>query len=109
MSSTWTPRSSSAASVRVAYTAPLAPVTAIATAWRPSAIQRHRQHDQVEDPDVTVQIERALDLRQIVRAHQRLFVDEHGRHGGDAGKIYQTKRHDERERDETRDGDDVQG
>src|SRR5471032_3413055 len=114
MSSTWTPRSRSAATVRVAYTAPLAPVTAIAIAWRffalvvsvlPGAIERHREHEEVQDADVAVEIERALHLRQVVRADQRLFVDQHGRDRGHAGQVHRAERRDPRQRHEAGDGD----
>src|SRR5438874_4072363 len=111
ISSTCRPRSSSAASVRVAYIAPLAPVTPSATASRgrgesalPGAIECDHQRDEIQDADVSVQIERALDLREIVGAHERLLVDEHRGHGRHAGQIDRAERRDERQRKATRDG-----
>ena len=63
--------------------APLAPVIAMATDGFDRAgqrdIDRHRQHEEIQDADVAVQIERALHLRQVVGPHQRLFVDEQQR------------------------------
>src|SRR5689334_6584277 len=104
MSSTCTPRSSSAASVRVAYTAPLAPVIAIAIDRRrsasPGAIQRHDEHDEIENPDVAVQIERALHLREIVRRYERLLVREQRGDDGDAGEVDGTEGGDECQRQE---------
>src|SRR6188472_1244029 len=91
--STWRPRDNSAASVRVAYSAPLAPVMAMATdAWRSLDIDGDGEDDQVEDADVAVQIERALDLRQIARTDQRLFIDQQERDGADADEIEQRQR-----------------
>ena len=46
---------------------------------RSSPVHRQAGREQIEDADVAVQIERALDLRQIVGAHQRLLVDEQQR------------------------------
>ena len=48
---------------------------------------RDDQHEQVEDADVAVQIERALHLRQVVGAHERLLVDEQRGDDRDAGEI----------------------
>src|SRR5436190_18522463 len=103
------PRSSNAASVRVAYIAPLAPVTASAIDGFASAggIQRHGEDAQIQDADVAVQIEGALDLREIVRADERLLEDEQRRHHGDAREVYRTERGDQCQRDETTDGDAV--
>ena len=42
---------------------------------------------QIQDADVAVQIERALHLRQIVRADERLLVHEQRGDAGDAGEI----------------------
>src|SRR3954470_13033244 len=78
-SSRWHPRSSSAAIVRVAYTAPLAPVTAIAMLRRFTGsvdIDGCRGCCEIQDADVAVQIKCPLDLRQIVLAHERLLVNE---------------------------------
>ena len=47
----------------------------------------HGQHEQVQDADVAVQIERALHLRQIVGAHERLLVDEQHRDRRHAGEV----------------------
>src|SRR5262245_28091642 len=104
MSSTWTPWASSAATVRVAYTAPLAPVMPMAIDRRDSApIQRHGQHDQVENPDVAIEIERPLHLRQIVGAHERLLVHQQRGDNDHAGEIERAERCDERQRGETTD------
>src|SRR6185295_6443190 len=105
-SSTWAPRSSSAATVRVAYSAPLAPVMPMATAGV-LGIQGHDQDQEIQDADVAVQIEGALHLREIVGANQRLFVDQHGRDGGNAGQIDAAERGDERQRNQAGNRDDV--
>ena len=39
-----------------------------------------REHEQIQDADVAVQVERALHLRQIVGADERLLVHEQRRH-----------------------------
>src|SRR5689334_15827515 len=67
INSTRAPASRSAASVRVAYNAPLAPVIATMTEGGAlSGIQGHDEHEKIENADVSVQVERALHLRQIV-------------------------------------------
>src|ERR1043166_491399 len=102
------PRSSSAASVRVAYTAPLAPVIARAMEGDSArGIQRDHQHEQIENADVAVEIEGALDLRQIVRAYERLLVDQQRGDDRYAGEVHRTEGRDQRQRDQTHDRDDV--
>src|SRR3954469_13754378 len=90
-SPTWQPRSSNAASVRTAYTAPLAPVMATAIdRWDDRAsvdINCNSCCCQVEQTYVPVQIKGSLHLREIVGAHQRLFVHEQHGNSHDAGKI----------------------
>ena len=44
-----------------------------------SKVQRHGGREEVDDPDVSVQVERLLHLRQVVVADQRLFVREQHR------------------------------
>ena len=50
-------------------------------------IHRQRRRHEVQDADVAIQIERALDLRQVVLADERLLVDEQHRDAGDAGEV----------------------
>src|SRR4051812_11234850 len=77
--------------VRGAYTAPLAPVTPTAMLLRRLAgsvdIDRHRRRRQVQEAYVAVEIECALDLRQVVLADERLLVDEQPRNPRDPGEI----------------------
>jgi len=61
---------------------------AIATVTPESAaINRGCEHQQIQNADVAVQIEGALHLRQIVDAHERLFVREQCRDHEDAGEV----------------------
>src|SRR5262245_16207191 len=110
--SRWHPRSSSAAIVRMAYSAPLAPVIANAKVLTPSGgtspdIDRHGSRREIEDPDVAVQIERALHLREVVGADERLLVDEQDRDEADAREVERSEIGHEGERRETSDGRDV--
>src|SRR3954451_129087 len=108
-SSTWQPRSSNAASVRTAYTAPLAPVIATAIdRWDDRAsvdINCNSCRCQVEQTYVPVQIKGSLHLREIVRAHQRLFVHEQNGNSDDAGEIDSPEVSDWTKRSEAHDRD----
>src|SRR5260370_41961867 len=88
--------------------APLAPVTPTMTeAARSADIQRRSEHDQVQNPDVSVEIERALHLRQVVGADERLLVREECGDDADSGEIQGPEGCDERQRKETCDCRDV--
>src|SRR5262245_47358949 len=68
-------------------------------------VQRSHQHHQIENADVAVEIEGALDLRQVVGADEGLLVDQQRGDDGDAGEVDGAERGDEGERDEAGDGD----
>src|ERR1051326_792799 len=98
------PRSSSAASGRAAYTPPLAPAIARAVEGAPAGgIQGDHQHEQIENADVAVEIEGALALRQIVRAYERLLVDQQRGDDRYAGEVHRTEGRDQRQRNQTPD------
>src|SRR5215212_7737318 len=102
--------------------APLAPVIAIAT-LRPdvladvsplapaaavlSDIDGSCSGHEIENADISIQVESAFDLTQIVLADQRLLVDEEQRHPGHAGEIDGAEIRDRRKACEANDGDHV--
>ena len=49
-------------------------------------VNGRRRGDEIQDPDVAVEIERALDLRQIVGADERLLVHQQRGDDRDAGR-----------------------
>ena len=49
-------------------------------------VKRRGQHEQIENPDVAVQIERAFDLGEIIGADERLLIRQQRRDDGHATK-----------------------
>src|SRR6476660_1953166 len=72
-----------------------------------AGIDRNRRRDEVEDPDVPVQIEGTLDLRQVVFPDRRLLVDQEQRDAGNTSVVDPAETGDRPESREADDRDDV--
>jgi hypothetical protein len=67
--------------------------------------ERNGRRGKVDDADVSIQIECALDLRKVSFTHERLLVRQKARHNGYATEVQRGKIGKSRQRDHSHDCD----